>query len=148
MTTNRSAPAATVVPILVYEDVGKAVEWLCAAFGFAEHLRVTGSDGTVFHAQLIVGDGAIMMGRQGGEFQAPRPDVVHQYVHVIVENVDRHCEQAKQSGARILAPPGDKPFGERQYTAVDPGGHRWTFSQHIADVAPEDWGATVARKKD
>ena len=35
------------------------------------------------------------------------------------------------------------PFRERQYTVEDPGGHQWTFSQSIADVAPEDRGATV-----
>jgi len=26
---------------------------------------------------------------------------------------------------------------------VDPGGHRWTFSQSIADVDPADWGGTL-----
>jgi len=36
---NRSAPRATVVPVLVYEDVGKAIDWLCGAFGFEERLR-------------------------------------------------------------------------------------------------------------
>jgi hypothetical protein len=30
MVVNRSAPRATVVPILVYEDVGKAIDWLCS----------------------------------------------------------------------------------------------------------------------
>ena len=39
MTVNRSAPRATVVPILVYEDVGKAIDWLCDTFGFREHLH-------------------------------------------------------------------------------------------------------------
>jgi uncharacterized glyoxalase superfamily protein PhnB len=34
MVVNRSAPRATVVPILVYEDVAKAIEWLCDTFGF------------------------------------------------------------------------------------------------------------------
>jgi uncharacterized glyoxalase superfamily protein PhnB len=34
MITNRSAPTATVVPILVYDDVARAIDWLCAAFGF------------------------------------------------------------------------------------------------------------------
>jgi hypothetical protein len=37
------------------------------------------------------------------------------------------------------------PFGECQYGVVDPGGHRWTFSQSIADLAPEDWGGTSGR---
>jgi hypothetical protein len=27
-----------------------------------------------------------------------------------------------------------------KYTAEDLAGHRWSFSQSIADVAPEEWG--------
>lgn len=42
--------------------------------------------------------------------------------------------------ARILHPPTDYPYGERQYEVEDLAGHRWTFSQTIADVAPEEWG--------
>ena len=144
MITNQSAPAASVVPILVYADPGKALAWLCDAFGFAERLRVE-RDGIVFHAQLTAGDGAIMIGRQGNEFCPPRPGEVNQYVHVTVENVDAHFEHASRAGARIVAPPGDAPFGERQYSALDPEGHRWTFSQHIADVPPHVWGAKLAR---
>lgn len=143
MAENQSAPAATVVPILVYADVGKAIEWLCTAFGFAERLRVEHGGGVV-HAQLIVADGAIMLGRQGAEYRPPRAGEVSQYVHVTVEDVDRHCEHAKASGARIVNPPHDMPFGERQYSAEDPEGHRWTFSQHVADVPPHQWGAKLA----
>jgi len=119
---NQSAPAATVVPILIYADVARAIDWLKDAFGFAERLRA-GRGGVVSHAQLIVGDGALM---------------------VAVEGVDEHFERAKRAGARIVEAPHDTPFGERQYTAEDPEGHRWTFSQHVADVPPERWGATLA----
>jgi uncharacterized glyoxalase superfamily protein PhnB len=143
---NRSAPAATVVPVLVYEDAGQAVQWLCATFDFKERLRVAGAGGVVFHAQLEVGDGAIMLGRQGAEFRPPRSGEVSQYVHVRVPDVDAHHERSRHLGARIVSAPADKPFGERQYTVEDPGGHRWTFSQSIADVAPEAWGATLARR--
>ena len=59
---NRSAPAATIVPVLIYEDVGKAIDWLCGAFGFTERLHASGPDGEVTHAQLAVAEGAIMMG--------------------------------------------------------------------------------------
>jgi len=31
-------------------------------------------------------------------------------------------------------------YGERQYGAEDPSGHQWTFSETLADVAPEEWG--------
>jgi len=64
-------------------------------------------------------------------------------VAVRVEDADRHHERARQHGTRILQPPADHPFGERQYTAEDLAGHRWTFSQSIADVAPEEWSASV-----
>jgi uncharacterized glyoxalase superfamily protein PhnB len=141
MTSNRSAPTASVVPVLVYDDVAGAIEWLCGAFGFVERLRYSGRDGRVTHAQLAIAEGAVMLGMPGGDFRPPRPAEVSQYVVVHVADVDQHFEQAKRFGAKILRSPADQPFGERQYSAEDPGGHRWTFSQHVADVAPEEWGA-------
>ena len=146
MVVNRSSPRATVVPVLVYEDVDKAIDWLCGTFGFRERLRAA-AGGRVTHAQLDIAEGAVMLGRQGAEFRPPRPNEVSQFLHVHVEEVDKHFENARQCGARVLKPPTDMPFGERQYTVEDLGGHRWTFSQSIADVAPEEWGATPARPK-
>jgi uncharacterized glyoxalase superfamily protein PhnB len=140
---NQSAPAAGVVPILIYADVGKAIDWLSHAFGFKERLRAE-RNGIVGHAQLIAAGGALMLGRQGAEYHPPRPGEVQQYVHITVDDADAHCERARSAGARIVQPPHDMPFGERQYTAEDPEGHRWVFSQHIADVAPHQWGATLA----
>src|SRR5712692_2034486 len=90
MVLNRSAPRATVVPILVYEDVTAAIEWLCSAFGFTERLRAGAPGGVVSHAQLTVGDGAIMLGRQGAEFRPPRTGEVSQYVTVHVADVAAH----------------------------------------------------------
>jgi uncharacterized glyoxalase superfamily protein PhnB len=142
MVINRSAPRATVVPILVYEDVAKAIDWLCSVFGFAERLRAGGPGGVVTHAQLAIGEGAVMLGRQGAEFRTPRPNEVNQYLVIHVDDVERHYQHVRQLGARILKAPTDMPFGERQYTVEDIGGHRWTFSQSMADVAPEEWGAT------
>ncbi|HET9981329.1 MAG TPA: VOC family protein [Ktedonobacterales bacterium] len=134
MIANRSVPAATVIPVLAYEDVGRASDWLCEVFGFRERLRI-GSHRT----QLIFGDGAVIL------TQRPigvGPHACHE-VHVRVANADSHYERARQHGAHILHAPESYPFGERQYTVEDPGGHQWTFSQPIGDVAPEDWGATV-----
>jgi len=34
----------------------------------------------------------------------------------------------------VLSEPLSQPYGERQYPALDPGGHVWTFSQSEADV--------------
>jgi len=143
MVANRSAPTATVVPILVYEDVAAALEFLTRAFGFTERLRAE-YGGAINHAQMDVGECSIMMGRQGGPFRAPQDSsTVSQYATVHVENVDAHFARAKAEGATIVKTPEDMPFGVRQYTAKDIGGHWWTFSENLRDVAPEEWGAKV-----
>ena len=145
MIVNRSAPTASVVPILVYEDVGAALEFLTRAFGFTERLRAEWG-GAISHAQMDVGAGSIMMGKQGGPFKAPGDtNTVSQYAHVHVEDVEAHFARARSAGATILKEPEDMPFGVRQYTAKDVGGHWWTFSQNVRDVDPAEWGATVAR---
>ena len=116
---NRSAPAATVVPVLVYEDVAEAIAWLCEAFGFSERLPAARPDGKTMHAQLSIAEGAVMLGAQGAEFLPPRSNEVNQYVLVHVDDVERHFEHANRFGARIVRPPADMPFGERVYTAED-----------------------------
>jgi uncharacterized glyoxalase superfamily protein PhnB len=90
MVVNRSAPRATVVPVLVYEDVARALTWLCDTFGFTERLRAGPPGGRVLHAQLDIGEGTVMIGRQGAEFRAPHPGEVSQFVVVHVQDVDRH----------------------------------------------------------
>jgi predicted enzyme related to lactoylglutathione lyase len=142
MIVNSSAPPGPVVPILIYQDVSKAIDWLSGAFGFTERLRTAPEpDGTIHHAQLAVGAGAVMLTGQRD------PSEAIQRVYVQVENVDGHCERAKKFGARILRPPNTCPFGERQYTAEDLAGNQWTFSESVADVKPEDWGAAVSTIK-
>ena len=62
---------------------------------------------------------------------------------VRIDDVDAHMKHAVDFGARILSRPTEFPYGERQYTAEDAGGHVWTFSQTIADVDPATWGGTL-----
>ncbi len=154
MITNRSAQRGTVVPTLVYQDVGKAIDWLCETFGFSESYRY-GPEDHPQGAQLAVGEGSVFLTcpRIGqspdkwadrAEFRPPRPDEVTHVIAVQVEDVDRHYERARRRGARILNPPETHPFGERQYTVRDPGGHRWTFTQSVSDVASEEWGGRPA----
>jgi uncharacterized glyoxalase superfamily protein PhnB len=136
MKRNRSIPAATVIPVLIYPDVREAVAWLSEAFGFAERVQI----GEDHRSQMRVGDGAVIIGDVRGERRPPRPGEQTHSVMVRVEDVDAHCEHARASGARIVSEPTTYEYGERQYHAEDPAGHQWTFSQTINDVAPEEWG--------
>lgn len=139
MRPNRSIPSATVIPVLVYPDVRAAVDWLVGAFGFVERLFI----GENHRAQLRVGDGALIVADVRGDRSPPAGGTVHGSVLVRVEDARAHCEQARAHGARILAEPVDHPFGERQYEAEDFAGHRWTFSETLADVAPAEWGGVL-----
>src|SRR5580765_2801909 len=126
---NRSAPRATVLPVLIYDDVPVASEWLCAAFGFAERLRIGNH-----RAQLVYRDGGVIVRDRpdGGITDVTDPAYAappRQHVHVSVTDSDAHHDRAVRCGARILEPPTDYFYGERQYTAVDLGGHQWTFSE-------------------
>jgi uncharacterized glyoxalase superfamily protein PhnB len=136
MQSNRSVPASTVIPVLIYPDVGEAVAWLSAAFGFVERVRI----GENHRAQLRFGDGDVIVADVRGDRRPPRPGEVTHSVLVRVEDARAHCEQARAHGAQILMEPTDFEYGERQYRAEDFAGHQWTFSETLADVAPEGWG--------
>jgi uncharacterized glyoxalase superfamily protein PhnB len=133
MIANRSVPSATVIPVLAYADVAEASDWLCRACGFRERLRIRNH-----RAELVYEDGAVIVTQLSEPGAA---DAAHS-VHVRIADADRHRDGAAREGARILSEPSDYPYGERQYTAEGVGGHRWTFSQSIADVDPASWGAT------
>lgn len=112
----------------------KAIDWLRGARGFTERLRTRPKpDGTIHHAQLAIGEGSVILTDE----PVARPNEFIHAVMVREEDVDAHFEHAKQFGARILSPPASHPFGERQYSAEDLEGHRWAFSQSVADVQPE-----------
>ena len=136
--TNRSMPSATVIPELAYPDVRAAVAWLCRWFGFQERLRIG-----EHRAQLVLGDGAVIVVGLPLPYDGQAPPESRHAVTVRVDDVDAHYRHVEASGARTCGPPVDYPYGERQYSALDPGGHRWTFSQSVADVDPRDWGGEV-----
>ncbi len=130
--------------MLIYPDVREAVSWLGEAFGFVERVRI----GEDHRSQLSFGDGAVIIGDIRKERRPPRAGEVTHSVMVRVDDVDAHCERARAHGARVLMEPTDFEYGERQYAAEDPAGHHWTFSETIADVAPEAWGGTLVTRDD
>jgi uncharacterized glyoxalase superfamily protein PhnB len=138
MLSNRSMPRSTVIPELGYPDLTAAAAWLCAAFGFTVRLRIANH-----RVQLNVGDGAVVLTELPPGPGDAAVDLGRDHsVMVRVADVNRHHAEARAHGATIVRAPADHPYGERQYTAADPSGRRWTFSQSIADVAPEEWGGT------
>jgi uncharacterized glyoxalase superfamily protein PhnB len=138
---NRSVPQATIVPVLAYPDVREAVEWLCRVFGFAERLRIG-----EHRSQLRYGDAGVIVAEYVLKEDRPRgaaaPGYGSHQIRVRVADVQAHHDHAVAEGAQILQELVEHVFGEREYVALDIGGHRWTFAQSMADVAPDAWGGT------
>ena len=140
MKPNRSIPTAVVVPVLIYPDVREAVAWLTDAFGFSERLQI----GDNHRSQMSVGDGgAVIAADVRGDRRPPRSGESTNSVLVRVEDARAHCERARSHGANILMEPTDFEYGERQYAAEDPAGHRWTFSETLDDADPATWGGVL-----
>lgn len=135
---NRSIPAPTVIPVLPYPDVRKAAEWLTTVFGFTERLQIADH-----RAQMNVpGGGAMIVAEYVDRDRRPQEGVDHvtHQILVRVADVRGHCEHVRSCGGEILMEPVDFEYGERQYVVRDPGGHRWLFSETLADVHPSEWG--------
>jgi len=117
-----------------YPSVKEAAEWLTRTFGFS--VRVLIADHRV---QMNVGECAVVLVAADNESDPIRGA----RVLVRVDDVDGHYERTAQCGAQILHAPSTYPYGERQYSARDLAGHRWTFSESVADIALEEWGGTT-----
>jgi uncharacterized glyoxalase superfamily protein PhnB len=137
MLTNRSAPPATVTPVLVYPDVRAAVEWLESALGFEEKVRI----GDAHRSQLGFGtDGAIVVADVRRDKAAPRGGVVTHEIKLRVDDVDEALARARDAGAQVLEEPKTYEYGERSCVVEDPFGHRWELTQTLRDVEPAEWG--------
>jgi uncharacterized glyoxalase superfamily protein PhnB len=137
---NRSAPPASITPVLVYPDVQAAAAWLEAAFGFEERVRI----GDAHRVQMRAGvDGAIVVADDGGDRAAPDGDGYTHLIKVRVPDVDSAFARAREQGARVVEDLTTWEYGERSGVVEDLGGHRWELTQTVRDVEPEEWGGTT-----
>ena len=136
MADNAKTTTATVIPTLRYNDAVVAVEWLCEAFGFERHLVLPGEDGSIAHAQLVFGNGMVMLGSaHESEFDNIQKPPTHggavsQSPYIIVEDADKHYACAVASGAEIVIEIRDEDYGGRGYSFRDPEGHIWNFGSY------------------
>ena len=133
---------ANIIPTLRYHDADAAIDWLCNAFGFEKRLVVPDETGGIAHAQLVFGNGMVMLGSARadtfGQHQAPLSAIdapVSQSAYIIVADVDVHHAQALAVGATIVTAPEDQPYGGRFYCCRDPEGNLWNFGSY------DPWGA-------
>ena len=135
---------ATVVPCLRYRDAPKAIEWLCLVFGFEKHLVVPNDDGSIAHAQLVFGNGMVMLSsisKTETEFGrlTKQPDEVGgmetQSPYLIVSDADLVYRKAIAAGAKIEIEIKDEDYGGRAFSCSDLEGHLWSVGTY------DPWGS-------
>lgn len=125
-------------PSLYYTAPAAAIDWLCAAFGFAVRIKIEGDDGAIHHSELTYGTALLMVSSATGRSCSPR-DLDGRSTAALflyVDDVDAHCLHAKAAGAEIVSEPKDSDYGpgywtDRGYEARDCEGHRWYFAQRL-----------------
>jgi PhnB protein len=119
----------SITPYIVIHRAAEFIDFLKAAFGAEERLRVPTPDGKIMHAALSIGNGAIETA-DANEAYPSSPAEIHLYV----EDPDATFARALEAGATsILDPTDEHPSGDRWGTLTDQFGNIW----HIA--APKGW---------
>ena len=128
-----------VIPLLVYRDIQAAHDFLVNAFGFHSGGVERAADGQVVHAEVRVGSTPLWLHRVTSEHELSSPatgGIAAAGLVVYVSDVDQHYVQARKAGAQIDSQPVDQPYGQREYGARDPEGHRWWFATPVVNAQP------------
>ncbi|MFD8807257.1 VOC family protein [Streptomyces sp. NPDC059597] len=127
----------SVYPTVLYADAKAAIAQLTEALGFTELTVYESEDGTVLHAELAQGNGAVMVGSKGrgGVFDSVMKDAGPAGVYIVVDDVDAHHQRAVEHGVEILMPPTDQDYGSRDYMARDAEGNVWSFGTYAPAIA-------------
>ncbi len=134
----------TITPRLVVRNGPAAIAFYRDAFG-AEELgeRFTGPNGELIHAEVRIGDSAVMItdeAEDGAPARSPESlgGVVSAIMATYWEDVDAVWERAVAAGAEVVFPLADQFYGDRGGRLRDPFGQQWMLSQRIEDVSREE----------
>ncbi len=131
----------TVTPYVTVRGAAGAIEFYERAFGAREIFRWSDSDGSIRHAEVVIGDSPVMLTDEAPEFgmsgpQAPGASPVHMFLYVA-------------AGATELMPVEDSNDGDRRGGVTDPFGHVWYIATHTENISREDlqkrYEGTVSR---
>lgn len=131
----------TVAFSLTVKDAAKALEFYAAAFGAVEIFRMPVPDGGVAHAEFMIGNTRIYISDESEEWHAfamPEGTTASCLFSIMTDNCDSAYNRAIKAGAESLSEPEDQFWGKRSAIVKDPFGYRWSFSQMVEDVSPEE----------
>lgn len=110
----------SITPYIIIKRAPDFMDFLKAAFGAKERIRVPRPDRTIMHAELELGNGAIEVADANDQYPSAPTDV-----HLYVEDADATFDRALAAGATSIYAPIDQPWGDRWGAAKDQFGNNW-----------------------
>jgi PhnB protein len=105
----------------------KQMDFLKEAFGAEEVVRGEAPDGTIYHAQVRIGNSIVEMGEAHDEWQ-PMPA----HFMLYVDDADAWYARAMRAqGAVSVHEPADQPYGARVGAVKDPFDNTWYLATQI-----------------
>ena len=124
------SPRTSVVPYLLVDRVDDLIDFCRSVFDAELRGRLDRPDGTVMHAEVVIGDSLVMMGEPMGEL-GPAPAMLF----VNVETCETVYERALAAGGESLMEVTNMhPAGERYGGVRDPHGNVWWISTTVEEV--------------
>ena len=123
----------TVTPYLFAEEADRLIKFISTAFGGKVTFQKERPDGSIVHAEMLVGNSMLMLADASGEFR-PMPTSIYLYV----TDCDAAYKTALSSGGVSIFPIMTLPSGERYGGVKDPCGNIWWVATHVEDVTPEE----------
>lgn len=131
----------TVTPYLIARNAPRLIEFVQQAFGATERMRSLHPDGSVMHAEVIVGDSPVMISDASASFPA-----MPACIHIYAVDADALYHLALQAGATSLQEPTNQFYGDRMAGVQDPVGNHWWIATHVEDVSPHELSLRAALK--
>lgn len=118
-----------VIPSLRYRDAPAAITFLVDGLGFRLTARYPEDGKTVDHAELVRGDGMVMLGSaHSGELPIGGASI-----YLIVdsdEEVDRLHGRAVAAGGTTVTEPRNEDYGGRGASVRDAEGNTWSVGSY------------------
>jgi PhnB protein len=135
------APAGlhTITPFVVVSGGQAMLDFYERAFGARILTRMDGPDGTVLHAEIMIGDSVLQVGDPIPDLGLVAPGETRTTSFVMyVPDVDAAYARAVAAGATSLSAVEDVFSGDRMAAVLCPSGHRWVILTRVEDVPPEE----------
>ena len=131
----------TATPYLTIRNAAQALDFYKRAFGATEVMRMADPNGKVGHAEIRIGDSAIMLSDEFPDMDARSPQLIGGtpvMIHLYVEDADALVKRAVEAGATLQRPVENQFYGDRAGKVADPFGHIWWIATHVEDVPPQE----------